>query len=139
VLRGLVETAFLLALNPDDPNHGYAMGLLNKSRRREVELYLSSPALLELSLLLKSKGLGEAKMREVFLALEDVLSRYGVVRIACLGLRHVSFVAELREEYGLTFFDSLHASIAVLDQLEYLDFDQTIRRIVLEEKGRSLR
>ena len=102
-MRGLVETAFLLALNPDDPHHGYARGLLNKSRRREVELYLSSPALLELRLLLKSKGLGEAKMREVFLALRNVLSRYGVVRIACLGSRHVSFAAELRERYGLTF------------------------------------
>ncbi len=135
-MRALVETGFLLALNPDDSHHKRAVDVLEKAKKGEIKLYISSPSLIELSLLLRSRGLDEDIISTAFISIEDAIKMYTKVQYACLKAEHLALSAELRKRYKeLTFFDSLHASIAIVDRLEYLDLDPVIREVVEKERS----
>jgi len=56
VLRVLVETEFMLALNPRDGRHEWAVRVLEEAKRREILLYISPAAPIELSLIMKARG-----------------------------------------------------------------------------------
>lgn len=49
-VEALLETGFLIALNPRDRNHGWALGLLDKAGRGEVRIHVSPAAPVELAL-----------------------------------------------------------------------------------------
>lgn len=138
--RALVETGFLLALNPRDRSHGWALGLLRAAGRGELELCISPAAPLEASLILRSRGLGDDAVAEVLAAMEEAVSLYTEPRYCSLGLRHLAYAAELRARHrDLTFFDSIHAAVAVLEKLEYMDLDDVVKRVVRAEEGRRSR
>ena len=136
VLKELVETGFLLALNPKDKNHEWGMEVLKRARERESVLYISPAAPVELSLIMKSKGLSDRDIARVMNALEAIIRRYTKPNYPPLELRHVAYAAELRSKYSeLTFFDSLHASVAILNNLMYADLDEVVREVVSSELG----
>ena len=136
VLKELVETGFLLALNPKDKNHEWGMEVLKRARERESVLYISPAAPVELSLIMKSKGLSDRDIARVMNALEAIIRRYTKPNYSSLELRHVAYAAELRSKYPeLTFFDSLHASVAILNNLMYADLDEVVREVVSSELG----
>ena len=135
-VRALVETGFLLALNPRDRNHGWALKLLEEGRRGLVELYISPAAPVEVSLILRSRGLSEEEVREALEAMEDAILLYTRPRYVQLSLVHVALAARFRSRHSeLTFFDSLHAAVAVAEGLAYYDLDGVLRRIIEEERG----
>ena len=134
MLRVLVETGFLLALNPRDKNHDWAISVLDEARRGHIVLNISPAALIELSLYLKSRGMDEESIEGVFEALEQAILTYTRPRIPSLSFEHVSLSSYLRGKYdGLTFFDSLHASISIIEGLIYYDLDGVIKRVVENE------
>ncbi|MCD6510745.1 MAG: PIN domain-containing protein [Thermoprotei archaeon] len=55
--------------------------------------------------------------------LNDALEQYGI-RIATPTPLHLATAHKLREQYGLTYFDSLHATIALAGNLELVSFDK---------------
>jgi len=131
VLKILVETGFLLALNPRNKHHKWALNILEESRRRINILHISPVAPIELSLIMKSKGYDDKSMLRVLNALYSIIRRYTRPYYSSLELEHIIYATELRTKYSeLTFFDSIHASIAIFNNLTYCDLDKTIRDII---------
>ena len=134
-MEALLETGFLLALNPRDRNHAWALEVLEATRRGEVRIHISPAALVELALILKSRGVSESLAAAAFRAIEEAISQYTRPRYPALTPGHVAYASELRARHqGLSFFDSLHAAIAVSEGLEYMDLDELVRRVVEAEK-----
>jgi len=131
VLRILVETGFLLALNPRDKHHEWALEILEKSRRRENILHISPIAPIELSLIMKSRGYNDKSILRVLNAIYSIIRRYAKPYSPLLELEHIIYATELRIKYPeLTFFDSIHVSVAILNKLVYYDLDKTIKKVI---------
>ena len=131
----LLETGFLLALNPSDKNHQWALNILTKAKRNELEVCISSAALIEISLILRSRGMSDKIIAEILRTMDDAISLYIKPHYCKLTLQHLSYAAELRVRYqDLTFFDSIHAAVAIVDRLVYMDLDPIVRDVVKSEK-----
>ncbi len=138
VLRVLVETGFMLALNPKDKHHEWAMSILRDAKIKKISLYISPVAPLELSLIMRSKGYSDRDINRVLNAVETVIRSYTRLQYPQIGLRELAYSAELRARYtDLTFFDSIHAAIAILNDLVYYDLDPIVKDIVLGELGKQ--
>ena len=139
MLEVLVETGFLLALNPRDVHHQWALSLLEESRGKAKVLYISPASPVELSLILKSKGYSDESISRLLNAMFSIVGRYTRPRYPPMGLEHMAYAAELRAKYPqLTFFDSLHASVAILENLVYYDLDETVKGVIDSElKGKN--
>jgi len=133
----LVETGFLLALNPKDKHHNWALNILREARARKIMLYISPAAPIELSLIMKSKKYDEKDIYRVLEALDSAINRYIKPFYPSLEMRHIIYAAKLRMRYTeLGFFDSLHASIAIKNNLIYYDLDEVLNSIVRREMER---
>ena len=133
--RCLLETGFLLALNPNDRNHRWALDILARARRGELEIGISPAAPVEVSLILRSGGMNDSSIAEVLRAMEEAISLYTTPRYYELTLHHLSYAAELRARYSdLTFFDSIHAAVAIINRLTYMDLDPVVRKVVEHER-----
>lgn len=134
MLRILVETGFLLALNPRDRNHEWALEVLGEARRPDTLLFISPAAPIELSLIMRSRGLSDEEVSRALYAMEAAIKRYTAPYYPPLELRHLAYAAELRLKYPeLGFFDSIHAAISILENLTYRDLDETVSKIVASE------
>jgi predicted nucleic acid-binding protein len=135
-VKALLETGFLLALNPRDRNHGWALSLLDRARRGEARIHISPAALVELALILRSRGLRDGEIAAALRAIDEAISMYTRPSYSPLTLEHVAYASELRSRHaGLTFFDSLHAAVAVSEGLEYIDLDERLRGVVEAERA----
>ncbi|GEM_PF-5919091 len=70
-------------------------------------------------------------------AIEDIIRGYTKPYFLKLTFSHSSLAAELRKRHGLTFFDSLHASVALLENLTYVGNDDRVRKAVELEGGKA--
>ena len=139
VLRVLVETGFMLALNPRDKHHEWAMKILEEAKKREILLYISPTAPIELSLIMKSKGYEDKDIARVLNAIDVILEKYVKPQYPQIRLKELVYATELRIRYPeLTFFDSIHAATAIINNLTYYDFDQTIKNIIANEMGSTV-
>ncbi len=133
--RCLVETGFLLALNPKDRNHEWALRLLRNAKHGVCMVHISPAAPIELSLIMKSRGYSDEAIAETLAAMEEAIMLYTRPSFAALRLDHLQLAARLRSKYPeLTFFDSIHAAIAIMDNYEYADLDPVIVKIFSEGK-----
>ncbi len=140
VLRVLVETGFMLALNPRDKHHKWAMKVLEEAKRGNVVLYISPVAPIELSLIMKSRNLRDEDIVRALNAIETIINRYTKPQYPHLGLRELIYATKLRTKYSeLTFFNSIHTAIAIINSLTYYDLDPLIREIILNELRRAER
>jgi len=136
-MRALIETGFMLALNPEDKHHEWAMKTLEEAKRGEITLYISPAAPIELSLIMKAKGLGDDVVARALNAIETIINRYAKLHYPQLGLRELIHAAKLRARHPeLTFFDSIHAAVAIINNLAYYDLDQAVKNIVVNELGK---
>lgn len=137
VLKVLVETGFMLALNPRDRHHEWAVKVLEEARRREILLHISPIASVELSLIMRARGFSDEDVARVLRALDTIIERHTKPRYPQLGLRELAYAAELRAKYSeLTFFGSIHAAIAITNNLTYYDLDPIVRNVVTSELKR---
>mgnify|MGYP000371376306 CR=1 FL=1 len=137
VLRALVETGFILALNPRDRHHKWAIKVLEEVKRGEVELYISPVAPVELSLIMRARGHGDEDVCKVLKATESIVRRYSKPQYPQLGLGELAYAAELRMKYvELAFFDSIHAAVTIANDLTYYDLDEIIKSVVVSEVRR---
>lgn len=115
----LIETDIVLALaSITDKHHEEVKELL----RRLGSIKLSPYTLIELDLLVASERI-KVKIPDFYEALEMVLSFYDV-SIAKPSPKHLQIAWALRREYGLTFFDSLHAAVAIHDNEVIVSYDK---------------
>jgi len=105
-----VELDMLIALvNPEDKLHEHADRFFEKVARGELrDVRVATSALLEYELTLKSRGYPERDIREDIVAFKNLLKECPITSEVIVK------ASELREKYGLTYFDSLHAATAVL-------------------------
>jgi len=138
-LKALLETGFLLALNPRDRNHEWALKILEETRAGNLVPYISPIAYIELSLVMKAKGYTDQDILKVLNAIRSILGRYIKYRQGYtinIGLSEAAYATQLRIKYReLSFFDSLHASIAILNKLKYHDLDPVVKNVVDRETG----
>ncbi len=87
--------------------------------------------------MLKSRGLAEGEINRVFSAMRSLISRYTKPHFSDITLDVVSKAAELRRKRPLSFFDSIHAAIALAEDLEYYDLDELVRKAVKAEGDKS--
>ena len=140
-LKVLLETGFLLALNPRDKNHEWALEILEGARAGNLILYISPIAYIELSLVMKAKGYADQDILKVLNAIRSIIGRYIKYRqgyTLSIGSSEAAYATQLRTKYReLSFFDSFHASTAILNNLKYYDLDPVVKKIVDREAGRT--
>jgi len=115
----LVETDVLIAfMDLEDPNHEIAKRVFT-----EYSIALSPYALIELDLLIRSSIIVVRDYSMFWRKLDDVFKQY---RVEVIRPRSIYFTKahELRIQYNLTYFDSLHAATAIVEDLELVSFDR---------------
>jgi len=132
----LVETDFLFALNPRNHLHQAALKLLEKAAEKRALLHISPAAPIEASLTLMSRGFNYEQAARILEAMERAIARYTKAISLRLDLSTVNYSFRLRAKYSqLGFFDSLHASLALLNMLTYVGSDEKVAKVVEEEGG----
>ena len=114
----LLETDILVAaIDPEDPNHHVARRIIEEGR-----VHLSPYALIELDLLIRSNIIKVRDYSKFWSKIEELLKRF---KIRMVKVRPLHFIKayELRRNYELTYFDSLHAATAIIESLELISFD----------------
>lgn len=105
----LVDTVYLVAfLNLDDPLHEEAVELLSSlgARRR-----VSQASLIELDLLMESRGFSSEERSTAWLVLEHTIPQSAVESLAP---RDFAVAAELQEAESLDYFDALVAAQCIV-------------------------
>jgi len=115
----LVETDILVAaIDSEDPHHEEARRII-----RRLNPILSPYALIELDLLIRSKVIIVKSYQKFWHELNNLLDQYKINVIAPKPLYHAK-AQELRTLYSLTYFDSLHASAAIIENMSLISYDQ---------------
>ncbi len=120
----LIETDLLLALaSITDKHHDEAVKIFKSGE----PLKLSPYAFTELDLLILSGKL-KVKIPAFFRSLSEVISYYGL-EVPTPSFEHMLKAWKLREQYHLTYFDSLHASTAIIEDEPLVSYDKTYSTI----------
>ncbi len=122
----LIETDVILSsINIKDPKHYEAEKVLEKFSGKTL---LSPYTLLEINLLIKSK-LIKVKNTELFWnEIGNMLAYYGIIILNTKPKYH-SLAYSLREKYGLTYFDSLHAASAICEKVSLISYDSEYDKV----------
>jgi len=132
--RVLVETDFLFGLNARDKLYPYVTRLLEKHRKGELMLSLSSVSSLEATLVLLSRGFKARMVIRILRLMNTKLSEYNIDSYTPLSLKVIAEALELKEKYKqLTFFDSIHIATAKTMGLPLVTSDKTLARIMKAE------
>ncbi len=130
----LVETGFLLALNPRNKHHDWALQLLKQAKEGNIRLFISSPAILELTLILRSRGIDDKSIETLLESMSIAIHLYTKQNYTQITLETATLASKLRQKYpDLSFFDSYHAALAIINNLEYYDLDPVVQRVVSRE------
>jgi len=122
----MIETDVLLAcMNPEDRHHDEAVKFIEAF---PGTLTLSPFSLIEIDMLIRSGKLRVVDYHEFISALSDMLSLYGISIFPDEAGIH-GLAQRLRDEHGLTFFDSLHASAAMRKNATLYSYDRIYQRV----------
>ena len=121
----MVETDFIIAsINRRDPLHSYSMRILE----RKSELLLSPYSIVELDVLVRSGNIRLKNYAMFFKDLDGFLSYHDIGILSDKASYHAK-AEELRSRYGLTYFESLHASVALIEGLTIISSDTVYGRV----------
>ena len=121
----ILENDVLFALlNKRDPNHAVARAIFEKLMRKELEVEVSSAALLEMELIYKSRGREEQLEKDI-----SAIAAIPGLRFLPLKPETVLTAIRLRNRYGLGFFDSHYAASALLTDGRILSFDEAYEEV----------
>jgi len=124
----IIDTVYLIAyLNPDDPRHEEALEIINDLGMRRV----SQAALIELDLLMKSRGFSPDERRRTWSIMERIIPRDSIEVLIPLDFFTATM---LYEERGLDYFDALVAAQCIVRDALPLTTDADILRAVEERK-----
>jgi len=115
----LIETDIILAVaSPRDKNHETAL----KALRILKPLLLSPYSLVELDLLVSS-GRIKVALPDFYWALESLIAYYSI-NLPSPRPTHMEKALALRTEHHLSYFDSLHAAVAISAGATLVSFDK---------------
>ena len=122
-----IELDMLIAfVNRRDRLHPVAARLFEMIAGGSLEnVAVPASALMEYELVLRSRGYDEARIREDIQAFK----RIDNVREIPLNSDILLAASSLREQHGLSYFDSLHAASALLHDGIIISVDECYRRV----------
>ncbi|MDW8004350.1 MAG: PIN domain-containing protein [Thermofilaceae archaeon] len=117
----LIETDVLLSLiSPEDRNHSRTVKLIEDFAS---QLKLSPYSLVELDLLVRSGKIVVKSVTAFYVALNELL-KYKMIQVYAPKPEYHGEAYRLRKAYSLTYFDSLHASAAIVEDEELVSYDR---------------
>ncbi len=132
----LVENDFLFGLSEDSWLHSTVMEVLRLNQVGAIKVYVSSASPMEVFLVLASRGFELETVAKALKLMRLKLEEYEANRYCATSLKSLQFAAELRMRYPkLTFFDSIHTSLALTMGYPLLTSEEVLRRIVASEGG----
>lgn len=105
----VLDTEVLFAFNPNDKKHNAIPKILKMKG-----LKVPDTALLEFQMVLKARGKGNEEIREAMEALKFILSSNMIKEVKTISTDLFILQSEIEEKYGLSYFDSLIASSALM-------------------------
>jgi len=122
----MIELDFLIALaRSGDKHHEEVLRILETNRGN---LTISPYSLTELDLLVWSNTFRVEEQRRFFKLLNDTVNYYEI-DVARSSPAHIAEAYGLRANYGLTFFDSLHAAMSITQGIPLLSYDRSYERV----------
>ena len=123
----VIELDMLIAfVNILDQLHKVADELFYRATSGEIrDLKIASSAYLEYEFILKSKGYKESEIRVDLAAFKEMPN----IGEAQLTVNVVLKASEIREKYGLTYFDSLHGATAILSDGKIISSDKAFEKV----------
>ena len=116
----LVETDILIsAIDLADPHHEEAKEIIASMGNMALSPY----TLMELNLLIRSGNIVVKNYELFWKELWNIARFYDIDLMTPHPLYHAK-AGELRERYNLTYFDSLHASTAIVEEMKLVSFDR---------------
>ena len=130
----LVETDFLFGLSAGDKLHSKVIRVLEKHRRGEIRIVVSSASPLEATLALISHGIEANVASKAIKLMIAKLAEYRANTYAPITLNAMVKALELKMKYNaLTFFDSIHISLATTLNIPLLTSDALMMKIMEAE------
>lgn len=124
----LIESDVILAaINPQDPFSKIAKKIIVENR-----FQLSPYSSIEINLLVRAKKVRPKDFKKFMEQLDNLIRRFEIVLLADEPRYH-GIASILEGKYHLTFFDSLHASTALVNKTPIVSFDTSYDKI--REKG----
>ena len=123
----VIELDMLVAyVNSSDRLHGAAVRVFERVMKGELEgVAVPTSAYLEYGLVLRSRGYSEEDVLEDIEGFRELRN----LRELPLTSKVLARAARLRVDYGLTFFDSLHAASALLYDGTIISVDKAYRKV----------
>jgi len=137
----LVETEFLFGLSAKDRLYPKVMRILEKHRKGEVKIVVSSASPIEAALALLSHSIDAETIVKILKLMEAKLAKHRVNTYAPITLETMWKAIELKKKYHdkLTLFDSIHISLAATLNIPLLTSDKTMQNIMKTENIRYLK
>ena len=98
---------------------------IQKSNYEKMVFYIADSAILEFTLLLRSKLVDETDILEILLAWEN----FPNFQTIPLDTKSIIRSASLRDQYTISFFDSLHAATGLTNNLTIVGSDTAYEQI----------
>lgn len=103
----VLDTQVIFAFNPDDKHHKHSVRVLEEAKT-SGNYYISEFAVLELILVLRSRGVSSKDVVDILSALEVVMKEYRLRLLSGLELKDFADAMMFLSE-GVTLFDALIA------------------------------
>jgi predicted nucleic acid-binding protein len=104
----------------------------------QSKIILSGASLLEVPLVLLGEGFSNNAIQETITTMKQALGSLCKYTILEVAFEDVTKAFELRDKYKCSFFDSLHISIALNNNLMFLSSDSDIIDVLKKEGGKIL-
>lgn len=115
----LIETdVFVAAIDHEDPHHEEAREVITG-----YSIVLSPYTLIEMDLLIRSRIIIVKDYCQFWYKVHSLLDQYKIRIIIPSPLHHAE-AQEIRARYDLTYFDSLHAAVAIVNKMKLVSYDE---------------
>ena len=136
ITKYLVETDFLFALRPSDKLHYNVLNILENCSPDICKLFISPASPIEATLVMKSYEMSKEDIISSLKTMDEAIRTKINPNYLGLTLDNMSLAVHLAKKYSLSLFDSIHASIALMNNLTYYGSDKNLRKAIIAEKGK---
>ncbi|MEM1658298.1 MAG: PIN domain-containing protein [Candidatus Jordarchaeales archaeon] len=122
-----LDTQVIFAFNPDDKHHKHSVKVLEEAKT-SGDYYIPEFVVLELILVLRSKGIPCKDIVDLLSALEVIMKEYRLRFLAGFEVKDFADAVKLLSE-GVTLFDALIAVLAKRVDGKVVSDDQSFDRL----------
>lgn len=108
-----IETEFLFSLDPENRFNKKVAQILDLAKHKKIRVICLASGFLEAIFVLKSRGMKESAIRSVMAAMISKLKKSAVDTIEPITMKALLGSLVMRERYVITFYDAMHASMAL--------------------------